>query len=60
QAGLRADDLVFRVGRRTIRSCRDFDEAVAGLEPGSKVSVVVKRGEECLSLELTLPEEEEK
>lgn len=58
KAGIEPDDLVFRVGRRTIRSCRDFDEAVATLQPGAKVRVTLKRGSACLNVELVVPAKE--
>lgn len=54
KAGLQADDLVFRLGGRTIRTCRDFDEALAGRRPGEAVVVVVKRGTEMLQVTLVL------
>jgi serine protease Do len=58
QAGVRPDDLVFRVGERTIRSCRDYDQALALLEPGSHVQLVVKRGDVMLPLDVVVPKEE--
>jgi serine protease Do len=56
RAGIRPDDLVFRLGGRTIRSCRDFDEALEARRPGETVTVVLKRGERMLPVELTLEE----
>lgn len=54
RAGLRADDLLFRLGERTLRSCRDWDEALLELRPGASVPLTVKRGERMLRLELAL------
>jgi S1-C subfamily serine protease len=60
RAGIKPDDLVFKIGRRTIRSCRDYDEAVATLQPGAKVRLTLKRGEACLNLTLEVPSKEAK
>lgn len=54
RAGLQADDLVFRVGERTIRTCRDYDEALEGRTPGERLRVVVKRGKDMKAVELEL------
>lgn len=56
RAGVRKDDLVFRLDGRTIRTCRDFDEALERRRPGETVTLVLKRGERMLSVELTLEE----
>ncbi|MEZ6185075.1 MAG: S1C family serine protease [Planctomycetota bacterium] len=53
QAGVQPDDLVFRLGGRTIRSCRDFDDALEALPAGQEVELVVKRGPRMLTLRLT-------
>lgn len=53
-AGFEPDDLVFRLAGRTVRSCRDYDDVLAGLEPGREVDVVVKRGSRVLTLRLKL------
>ena len=57
KAGLLPDDLVFRLGERTLRSCRDYDEAVASLDASTdkNLSLLVKRGDRMLELELRLP-----
>ena len=54
-AGVRPDDLVFRVGPRTIRSCRDYDEALSELAPGQQVELTLKRGAACLRVEIQIP-----
>lgn len=54
QAGLEPDDLVFRIDDRTIRTCRDFDEAIAARRPGERITLVVKRGPEMKRVELVL------
>lgn len=57
-AGVLPDDLVFRVvfegEERTIRTCRDFDEALAPREPGDRVRLVLKRGDTMRAVELEL------
>lgn len=55
KAGLKADDLIFRLGQRTIRSCRDWDQALARTKPGQELKLLVKRKERMLSLSLTIP-----
>lgn len=53
-AGVQPDDLVFRLGERTIRTCRDFDEALAAHRPGDTVRLVLKRGDAMREVTLTL------
>lgn len=55
-AGVEVDDLIFRVDGRTIRDVRDFDEAMEARAAGDVVALVVKRGDACLVLSLTLEE----
>ncbi len=59
RAGFKVDDMIFRVGERTIRSCRDFDEASARLVPGNTVEIVVKRGQVMVALSVVVPKEPE-
>jgi serine protease Do len=65
KAGLKTDDLVvfLRVPRddapnereeRVVNSCRAFKELMAPLDPGTTITVVVRRGNQLLSLDLTL------
>ncbi len=57
-AGVLPDDLVFRVAfagdAQTIRTCRDFDEALAARKPGDRVRLVLKRGDAMRTVELEL------
>lgn len=57
-AGVLPDDLVFRIAHegdvRTIRSCRDFDEALAARRPGDRVRLTLKRGDTMRTVELEL------
>lgn len=54
--GLRPDDLIVRIGRQTIRSCKEFDSVLAELPAGSEVEVTWKRGTEVLRGTMTLTE----
>jgi hypothetical protein len=45
--------MIFRVGERTVRSCRDWDEAMAGV-PTGPVALTVKRGDAMVRLTLTV------
>ncbi|RMG12254.1 MAG: PDZ domain-containing protein [Planctomycetota bacterium] len=60
RAGLRPDDLVVRLGERTIYDCRDYDEALASAPRGRPLPLLVKRGDAVLALELEVPAEEER
>ena len=63
-AGLRPDDLIvfIRVPRpggddweeRIMHSCKTVKETLASLPPGTTIKLIVRRGEQLLSLELTL------
>ncbi len=53
-AGLRADDLIVRVDEQTVRTCRQFDEAMARRAPGTKVSLTYKRGRDVTKVDLVL------
>ena len=43
-AGLRPDDLIVRLDRKTVRSCRDFRRYLKKYKPGDTVNVTFKRG----------------
>ena len=44
EAGLRAGDIVLRVGNETVGSVAEFDSALAGVKPGQTVMLLVRRG----------------
>jgi len=44
EAGLRPGDIVLRVGSETVGSAAAFDKALAGVEPGQTVMLLVRRG----------------
>ena len=60
RAGLRRDDLIIKVGDRTVHTIEACREALGAAPPGGKVTLTVKRGEEILKLVLAIPEEKKK
>ncbi len=54
RAGLKAGDIIIRLGESKIGNLEDFDSALRKYKAGDKVKVVVKRGKEELTLEVTL------
>lgn len=59
QAGVQPDDLIISANGTSIKGAREFDDLCSRLEPGDHLALVLKRGEEFVSLELTLAEEPE-
>ncbi len=53
-AGLQGGDIIIKFGEKKISNIYDFTYALADFVPGDKVVVVVKRGEEEITFELTL------
>lgn len=54
KAGLRADDLIVRVDEQTVRTCRQFDEALRKRAPGESVAITYKRGRDVTKVDLVL------
>ncbi len=54
KAGVRPDDLVFRLDGHVVRSCRVFEDLLRDRAPGERVKLVVKRGDRLLELDLEL------
>lgn len=52
RAGVRADDLIVSVNDQTIATCDDFRRAAAAISAGTRVKLIVKRGEELLTIEI--------
>ncbi len=52
--GIRRDDLIVRIGDRTVRSCVEFHAVMATQRPGATLRVTYKRGEQVLQGELVL------
>ncbi|MCO6454446.1 MAG: M20/M25/M40 family metallo-hydrolase [Pirellulaceae bacterium] len=56
KAGLRAGDVIIKLGEATIRGLEDIDLALRKQKPGDQVNVIVLRGEEQVTLKVTLGE----
>ncbi len=56
--GLRPDDLIVRVGEFSVRTCKEFDDALAKFVPGQKVVVTWKRGASVMQSEIELAEKQ--
>jgi len=52
--GLQGGDIIIKFGEKKISNIYDFTYALADFVPGDKVKVVVKRGEEEITFEVTL------
>jgi S1-C subfamily serine protease len=53
-AGVRPDDLLFRVDGRTIRTVQDWDDLLEGKKAGDALHIVLKRGNDMKQVELRL------
>jgi serine protease Do len=58
QAGLRPNDLVLFVGDELIQSIRALKEELGRLEPGGNLRLVVRRGDQLVTVELPIPRKE--
>ncbi|MDB4938342.1 MAG: HtrA protease/chaperone protein [Labilithrix sp.] len=54
KAGLATGDVIVRAGNTDIGHARDLTRAVARQAPGSKVDIVVRRGDKSVSIPVTL------
>jgi serine protease Do len=54
KAGVKPDDLVFRLDGHVVRTCRAFDDLLREHAPGEKVKLVLKRGSSIVECELEL------
>lgn len=54
--GLKADDLIVRIGDNAIRTCREFRHFMARLGAGEKAVITFKRGGDIQRVELVLGE----
>ena len=57
---LRPDDLVVRLGERSIRSCAEFRKIMEEHRPGQEIEVTYKRGAKVRKATLTLAEKKSK
>ncbi|MCS7032227.1 MAG: M28 family peptidase, partial [Gloeomargarita sp. SKYG116] len=56
KAGLKAGDVIVKMGDKTIRNIYDYTDVIKALKPGDVIAVVVKRGGETLTLTAAFPE----
>jgi serine protease Do len=56
QAGVKADDLIVSANGTAIPHARAFNELCERLRPGDELSLVIKRGEQLVSIRFTLVE----
>lgn len=54
--GLRPDDLIVRIGTRSIRSCAEFGEVIGAYAAGAEVELTWKRGSRVMQGTMTLTE----
>jgi S1-C subfamily serine protease len=54
KAGIKPDDLVFRLDGKVVRTCRVFEDLIRERAPGDKVKLVLKRGSSIVECELEL------
>jgi len=55
EAGLKPDDLVLFVGNELMQSIRQMKLALGRLQAGDRLRIVVRRGEELITIELAVP-----
>jgi aminopeptidase YwaD len=56
KAGLKAGDIIIQFGDRTIRNIEEYTAALGDAKPGDVVKIVVKRGNETVTVTATLGE----
>jgi len=54
KAGVKPDDLIFRIDGRVVRTCRVFEDVLREHAPGDKIKLVLKRGSSIVEVELVL------
>ncbi len=54
QAGIRPNDLILSLAGESIRSCADFYDVSESLRVGERITLVIKRGDELKTVELTV------
>ena len=54
EAGIHPNDLILSLADESIATCDDFYDALETLRVGQQITIVIKRGEEAKSLELTV------
>ncbi len=56
--GLKRDDLIMRIDGETVKDLRDYERIIESLRPGVEVTMIVKRKQDVLSLQITPVAEE--
>lgn len=51
--GLKRDDLIMRIDGETVKDLRDYERIMETLRPGVEVTIIVKRKQDVLSLQIT-------
>ncbi len=59
EVGLRAGDLMLFVEGELVQSCKELQAELGGLEEGDFIQLVVRRGNELITVELEAPDREE-
>lgn len=54
KAGLKAGDILIKIGAKDIKGLEDMQAALVGHKPGDVVEIVVRRGEETVTVTATL------
>ena len=54
RAGIKAGDIIVRLGEYPIGNFEDFDTALRKFKAGDRVTVLVKRGSDEMKFEVTL------
>lgn len=54
KAGLKAGDILLKIGAKDVKSLEDMQAALVGHKPGDVVDIVVKRGDSTLTVSATL------
>lgn len=57
KAGLRPDDLIVKIDRHVVRTCKDFRRVLENFKPGEEVLITYKRGSKVRQTKLTFAEE---
>lgn len=59
KAGLKPDDLVLFINDELIQSCRALQDAIGRLESGDQLRLVVRRGNELVTVEMPVPKKKD-
>lgn len=59
KVGLKPDDLVLFINDELIQSCRALQDAIGRLESGDQLRLIVRRGNELVTVEMPVPRKKE-